>query len=58
MNVFSLWSPGEPGSLCVQSDHAAATLSAAEGHGQCPDGRPPGPGLVRGHRGPSHRLRP
>jgi Transposase IS116/IS110/IS902 family len=58
INVFSLWSPGEPGSLCVQSDHAAETLSASDGHGQCPDGRPPGQGLLRVHRVPSHRMRP
>jgi hypothetical protein len=58
INVFSLWIPGEPGSLCVQSDHAADTLSASDGHGQCPDGRPPGQGLLRVHRVPSPRMRP
>jgi hypothetical protein len=58
INVFSLGIPGEPGSLYVQSDHAAATLSAADGHGQCPDGRTPGQGLLRVHMVPSHRIRP
>jgi len=58
INVFSLWSLGEPGSLCVQRNHAAETLSASNGHGQCPDGRTFCQGPLRVHMVPSPRIRP
>jgi tetratricopeptide (TPR) repeat protein len=58
ISVFSLWIPGESGSLCIQSDQTAETLSALDGHGQFTDGRTPCQGPLRVHRMRSPRIRP